>query len=159
MFGWVFDQYGKLVLYILVEMWQVNVGGCYWYKNDCYLVLFDLNFGGVGWIFIDSEGYYYFCIIKFGFYFWCNGFNDWCLVYIYVFVSGLVIVVWLVIQMYFEGDLLIFKCLIICIFVDLEVVQSLIGWFDMSMVNLMDCLVYCFDIVLCGQCKIFFENV
>lgn len=59
---------------------------------DKYFVLIDLNFGGCGWMFIDEDGYYVFCIVKFGVYLWCNWVNNWCLVYIYVLIFGRVFV-------------------------------------------------------------------
>lgn len=47
-YGCVFDECGVGVFGVLVEFWQVNVGGCYCYKKEIYFVVLDLNFGGVG---------------------------------------------------------------------------------------------------------------
>lgn len=33
--GWVIDGFGMLVCDVLLEIWQVNVVGCYNYFDDC----------------------------------------------------------------------------------------------------------------------------
>lgn len=66
------------------------MGGCYWYCNDNWLLLLDLNFIGFGCTFIDVMGVFCFMTIKFGVYLWGNYYNVWCFVYIYFSLFGCV---------------------------------------------------------------------
>lgn len=147
--GCVFDEGGKFVCNMFVEVWQVNVVGCYVYKVDQYDVLFDLNFFGVGCCLIDDEGCYCFLMIKFGVYLWGNYLNVWCLNYIYFLLFGDYFGLCFVMQMYFFGDLLFVYDLIFQGMLEV-VCDWLILCFLMDIIEEGYVFGYEFDIVLCG---------
>ena len=106
----------------------------------------------------DTDGYYWFKTIQPGAYPWPNGVNDWRPAHIHFSVFGHGFAQRLITQMYFEGDPLIWKCPIVKTIPDEDAIRRLIAPLDMNATLPMDMLAYKFDIVLRGRRSTLFEN-
>ena len=156
--GKVFDENGKIIPNVLIEVWQANAGGRYRHFDDNYKAPLDPNFGGCGRCITDKNGCYSFNTIRPGAYPWPNGGNDWRPSHIHFSIFGTSFAQRLITQMYFEGDPLINLCPIAQTIKDPKGLESLIANLDMGHTIHMDARAYSFNIVLRGKDSTIFEN-
>ena len=156
--GRVLDERGRPVPGVLLEFWQANAGGRYRHKKETYLAAIDPNFGGCGRAITDDEGHYAFRTVRPGAYPWPNGVNDWRPAHIHFSVFGHGFAHRLITQLYFEGDLMIWKCPIVGTIPDKQAIEQLIAPLDWGNTIPMDARAYKFDIVLRGRRSTLFEN-
>ena len=156
--GKVLDENGRPVPDTLIEIWQANAGGKYRHVNDKYMAALDPNFGGCGRVVSDAEGRYSFRTVRPGPYPFPNDGCAWRPAHIHLSIFGHAFVQRLVTQLYFEGDPLIARCVIVNTIRDPKAVASLVAKLDMESMQAFDCLAYRFDIVLRGQKATHFEN-
>lgn len=154
--GCVFDGIGMVLKDVLIEIWQVNVEGCYDYLVDWQLgKVIDLNFCGWGCVCIDFEiGVYVFEMIKFGVVVGCNG--CFMVLYINVWIVVCGINFGLNMCIYFSDEVEVNRN---------DVVLNLIEW-EVCCVMLVvqcemvdGCIVYCFDICIQGDNEIVFFDI
>jgi protocatechuate 3,4-dioxygenase beta subunit len=156
--GRVLDENGSGVPNTLVEVWQANVGGRYRHANDTYLAPIDPNFGGCGRCITDADGNYVFRTVKPGAYPFRNFVNSWRPAHIHFSIFGSGFVQRLVTQMYFEGDPLIGRDVIVNTIPDPAARLRLVAALDMNAAVPLDALAYRWDIVLRGRRSTVFEN-
>ena len=87
--------------------------------------------------------------------------NDGCAwrpAHIHLSIFGHAFVQRLVTQLYFEGDPLIQRCVIVNTIKDPKAIDSLVAKLDMESMQAFDCLAYRFDIVLRGRKATSFEG-
>ena len=102
--GKVLDDSGKAVPHTLIEIWQANAAGRYRHVNDNYLAPLDPNFGGCGRTLTGEDGSYQFMTIQPGAYPWPNHHNAWRPMHIHFSLFGVSFAQRLITQMYFEGN-------------------------------------------------------
>jgi protocatechuate 3,4-dioxygenase, beta subunit len=156
--GTVLDENGRSVPGALIEIWQANAGGKYRHVNDTYMAALDPNFGGCGRVVSDADGRYSFRTIRPGPYPFPNDGCAWRPAHIHLSIFGHAFVQRLVTQIYFEGDPLIPRCVIVNTIKNPKAIDSLIAKLDMQSMQAFDCLAYRFDIVLRGRNATYFEN-
>ena len=156
--GRVMDENACPVAGTLIEIWQANAGGKYRHGNDKYLAALDPNFGGCGRVVSDAEGRYSFRTVRPGPYPFPNDGCAWRPAHIHLSIFGHAFVQRLVTQLYFEGDPLIPRCVIVNTIKDPAAIDSLVAKLDMDSMQDFDCLAYRFDIVLRGRKATYFEN-
>ena len=149
--GRVLDENARPVPGALIEIWQANAGGKYRHGNDKYMAALDPNFGGGGRVISDAEGRYAFRTIRPGPYPFPNDGCAWRPAHIHLSIFGHAFVQRLVTQLYFEGDPLIQRCVIVNTIKDPKAIDSLVAKLDMDSMLAFDCLAYRFDIVLRGR--------
>ena len=149
--GRVLDENARAVPGALIEIWQANAGGKYRHGNDKYMAALDPNFGGGGRVVSDAEGGYAFRTIRPGPYPFPNDGCAWRPAHIHLSIFGHAFVQRLVTQLYFEGDPLIQRCVIVNTIKDPKAIDSLVAKLDMDQMQAFDCLAYRFDIVLRGR--------
>ena len=149
--GKVLDTYGGPLPKTLIEIWQANAGGKYRHGNDKYMAALDPNFGGGGRVVSDADGAYSFRTIRPGPYPFPNDGCAWRPAHIHLSIFGHAFVQRLVTQLYFEGDPLIQRCVIVNTIKDPRAIDSLVSKLDMDSMQAFDCLAYRFDIVLRGR--------
>jgi protocatechuate 3,4-dioxygenase, beta subunit len=156
--GRVLDENERPVPGALIEIWQANAGGKYRHVNDTYMAALDPNFGGCGRVISDAEGRYSFRTIRPGPYPFPNDGCAWRPAHIHLSIFGHAFVQRLVTQIYFEGDPLIKRCVIVNTIKDPQAIDSLTAKLDMESMQAFDCLAYRFDVVLRGRNATHFEN-
>ncbi|WP_119300132.1 protocatechuate 3,4-dioxygenase subunit beta [Dongia deserti] len=156
--GRVLDENERPIPGTLIEIWQANAGGKYRHVNDTYVAALDPNFGGCGRVISDADGRYSFRTIRPGPYPFPNEGCDWRPAHIHLSIFGHAFVQRLVTQLYFEGDPLIPRCVIVNTIKDPKAIDSLIAKLDMDAMHAFDCLAYRFDIVLRGHQATYFED-
>jgi protocatechuate 3,4-dioxygenase beta subunit len=156
--GRVLDENERPVPGTLIEIWQANAGGKYRHVNDKYLAALDPNFGGCGRVISDAEGRYSFRTVRPGPYPFQNDGCAWRPSHIHLSIFGHAFVQRLVTQLYFEGDPLIKRCVIVNTIKDPRAIDSLVAKLDMDAMQAFDCLAYRLDIVLRGRGTTYFEN-
>ena len=156
--GRLLDENARPVPGALIEVWQANAGGRYRHRNDTYLAPIDPNFGGCGRMITDAEGCYAFRTVKPGAYPFRNFVNSWRPAHIHFSISGHGFAQRLITQMYFEGDPLIPRDVILNTIPDPAARQRLVAALDLNHAVPLDALAYRFDIVLRGKRATVFEN-
>ena len=149
--GRVYDEDGKPVRNSLLEVWQCNSAGRYWYKRDQHNAPLDPNFYGFGKMLTDDEGRYRFVTIKPGPYPWGNHEKAWRPAHIHFSLFGNVYAQRLVTQMYFPNDPLFAYDPIFQSVPDAAARQRLVSRFSLEHTVGDQMLGYEFDIVLRGR--------
>jgi protocatechuate 3,4-dioxygenase beta subunit len=142
----------------LIEIWQANAGGKYRHGNDKYMAALDPNFGGGGRVISDAEGRYSFRTVRPGPYPFPNDGCAWRPAHIHLSLFGHAFLQRLVTQLYFEGDPLIRRCVIVNTIKDPMAIDSLVAKLDMVAMQAFDYLAYRFDVVLRGRKATPFEG-
>ena len=103
--GHVYDEDGKGMPGVIMEIWQANACGRYvHWRETAFPAPLDPNFIGVGQCMTNEDGEYRFLTIKPGPYPWGNHPNAWRPAHIHISILGPSLGSRLVTQMYFEGD-------------------------------------------------------
>ena len=103
--GHVYDEDGKGMPGVIMEIWQANACGRYvHWRETAFPAPLDPNFIGVGQCITNEDGEYRFMTIKPGPYPWGNHPNAWRPAHIHISILGPSLGSRLVTQMYFEGD-------------------------------------------------------
>jgi len=103
--GHVYDEDGKGMPGVIMEIWQANACGRYvHWRETAFPAPLDPNFIGVGQCITNEAGEYRFLTIKPGPYPWGNHPNAWRPAHIHISILGPSLGSRLVTQMYFEND-------------------------------------------------------
>jgi protocatechuate 3,4-dioxygenase beta subunit len=103
--GHVYDEDGKGMPGVIMEIWQANACGRYvHWRETAFPAPLDPNFIGVGQCITNEAGEYRFQTIKPGPYPWGNHPNAWRPAHIHISILGPSLGSRLVTQMYFEND-------------------------------------------------------
>ena len=149
--GRVLDEDGRPVRRAMVEVWQANAAGRYNHEGDTHDAPLDENFGGMGRVFTDEDGWYRFVTVKPGAYPWRNHHNAWRPNHIHFSMFGAGLAQRLITQMYFPGDPLLPIDPIFNSVPDAAARDRLVSRFDLDLTVPEWALGYRFDVVLRGH--------